>query len=85
MKGTAAIPTSVTGMAAEPENQPMPVWIQKKSGLAKEVKAGPLQEQEEETEHDQEVTTQSLSLSELWEIQKDFSFHPGEHIITWML
>ncbi|KAK4830408.1 hypothetical protein QYF61_010939 [Mycteria americana] len=31
------------------------------------------------------VTTQSLSLSELRDMQKDFSRHPGEHVVTWLL
>lgn len=43
----------------------------------------PSQKQEEDTE---EVTpTWSLSSSELWEIEKDFSHHPGEHITIWLL
>lgn len=46
----------------------------------KENKAGPTQEQEEEAE--QEGTPQSLSLRELWDMQKDFSHHPGEQLIT---
>ncbi|GAB0208219.1 hypothetical protein GRJ2_003287600 [Grus japonensis] len=44
---------------------------------------GPSREQEEELEP--EVITRSLSLSELRDMQKDFSCHPGEHIITWLL
>ncbi|XP_071892181.1 uncharacterized protein [Anas platyrhynchos] len=34
---------------------------------------------------DESETTRSLSLSELQEIRKDFSRHPGEHILTWLL
>ncbi|KAK4813981.1 hypothetical protein QYF61_003814 [Mycteria americana] len=30
-------------------------------------------------------TTRSLSLSELRDMRKDFSRHPGEHIVTWLL
>ncbi|GAB0206759.1 hypothetical protein GRJ2_003141500 [Grus japonensis] len=44
---------------------------------------GPSREQEEEPEP--EVITQSLSLSELRDMRKDFSRLPGEHIITWLL
>ena len=40
-------------------------------------------EQEEEAEL--EIITWCLSLSELWDMRKDFSHHPGEHIITWLL
>jgi len=32
-----------------------------------------------------EIITPSLSLSELRDMQKDFSRHPGEHIVTWLL
>ncbi|MCQ4078415.1 hypothetical protein FK519_26840 [Klebsiella pneumoniae] len=31
------------------------------------------------------VSTRSLSLSELRDMRKDFSRHPGEHIISWLL
>ncbi|GAB0210089.1 hypothetical protein GRJ2_003474700 [Grus japonensis] len=44
---------------------------------------GPSPEQEEEPEP--EAITQSLSLSELRDMRKDFSRLPGEHIITWLL
>ncbi|GAB0206704.1 hypothetical protein GRJ2_003136000 [Grus japonensis] len=43
---------------------------------------GPSREQEEP---EPEVITRSLSLSELRDMQKDFSHLPGEHIITWLL
>jgi len=32
-----------------------------------------------------EIITRSLSLGELQDMQKDFSCHPGEHIVTWLL
>jgi len=32
-----------------------------------------------------EIITRSLSLSELQDMRKDFSCHPGEHIVTWLL
>ncbi|GAB0204778.1 hypothetical protein GRJ2_002943400 [Grus japonensis] len=93
LAGSAATLTLVTGAAAEPENQPVLVLvtcIQKKKYTKKSVclvkddnEPGPSQEQEEEAEP--EVITQTLSLSELRDTQKDFSCHPGEHIVTWLL
>lgn len=47
------------------------------------LEARPSQEQEEEVE--QEVTSGSLSLSQLRDDPKGFQHHPGEHIITWLL
>jgi len=44
---------------------------------------GPSQEQEKEAEP--EIITQTWSLSELRDMWKDFSRHPGEHIVTWLL
>jgi len=32
-----------------------------------------------------EIITWSLAVSELRDMQKDFSRHPGEHIVTWLL
>jgi len=43
---------------------------------------GPSQVQEKEAEP--EIITQSLFLSELRDMQKDFSCYPGEHIVTWL-
>jgi len=75
------------------ENQPMllsVVPIQKKKYAKKSVRPlrndnepGPSQEQEKEAEP--QIITWSLSLSELRDTQKDFSRHPGEHIVTWLL
>ncbi|KAK4826605.1 hypothetical protein QYF61_010405 [Mycteria americana] len=47
-------------------------------------KAGPSQGEDEEEEEliNKMETTRSLSLSEL---RKDFSCHPGKHIVTWLL
>jgi len=66
------------------------VPIQKKKYAKKSVRPlrddnepGPSQEQENETEP--QIITRSLSLSELRDTQKDFSRHPGEHIVTWLL
>jgi len=44
---------------------------------------GPSQEQEKEAEP--ETITWSLSLSQLRDMQKYFSRHPGKHIVTWLL
>ncbi|GAB0209411.1 hypothetical protein GRJ2_003406800 [Grus japonensis] len=90
---TVATQTPVTGTASELKNQSIPVSvtpIQKKKYTKKSVRLvkdddepGPSQEQEEEPEP--EVITRSLSLSELRDMRKDFSHHPGEHIVTWLL
>ncbi|GAB0176012.1 hypothetical protein GRJ2_000066400 [Grus japonensis] len=84
---------SSKGTVAEPKDQPIPVSvapIHKKKYTRKSVRLvkdddelGPSREQEEEPEP--EVITQSLSLSELRDVRKDFSRLPGEHIITWLL
>ncbi|GAB0205046.1 hypothetical protein GRJ2_002970200 [Grus japonensis] len=93
LTGTAATPTPTIATVAEPEIQPVPVSvtpIRKKKYTKKSVhlvrnddEPGPSREQEEEAEP--EVITQSLSLSELQDMRKDFSCHPGEHIVTWLL
>lgn len=43
------------------------------------------QEEEEAEFINTAVTTQSLSSGELQDMQKDFSCHPVEHIVTWLL
>ncbi|GAB0203616.1 hypothetical protein GRJ2_002827200 [Grus japonensis] len=90
--GLAAAQTPATGTVAEPKDQPIPVSvapIHKKKYTRKSVRlvkdddeSGPSREQEEP---EPEVITQSLSLSELRDMRKDFSRLPGEHIITWLL
>ncbi|KAK4810919.1 hypothetical protein QYF61_013327, partial [Mycteria americana] len=63
-------------------------WKRKSARLEREDEgAGPSQEEEEEEEElvNETETTRSLSLSELRDMQKDFSRHPGEHIVTWLL
>ncbi|KAK4828822.1 hypothetical protein QYF61_000879 [Mycteria americana] len=80
------------------ENQPVSVsvapihkkksWKRKSARLEREDEgAGPSQREEEEDEEliNETETTRSLSLSELRDMQKDFSRHPGEHIVTWLL
>ncbi|KAK4825938.1 hypothetical protein QYF61_003450 [Mycteria americana] len=86
MTGTVATPILATGTAAEPENQPVPVSvtpINKKKSWKDDEKGGPSREEEELIK--ETVTTQSLSLSELQDMQKDLSCHSGEHVVTWLL
>ncbi|GAB0208465.1 hypothetical protein GRJ2_003312200 [Grus japonensis] len=88
---TVATQTLVTGTEGEPENQPVQVSvapIHKKKYTKKSVRLvkdddepGPSQEEEPEPE----VIIRSLSQSKLRDMRKDFSCHPGEHIITWLL
>lgn len=85
--GTKAIQT-----AAYPQEQPVlraVACIQKKKSKTKSVhvvsdekEAGPSQ-QEEET--GPEIITQTLSLSELRDMQKDYSLQSGEPLVTWVL
>ncbi|XP_049649568.1 uncharacterized protein LOC126035258 isoform X3 [Accipiter gentilis] len=91
--GTVAAPTPMTDTSAKPENQPVPVSVapvQKKKHTKKSVRLvrdedepGSLREQEEEAEP--EIITRSLSLTVLHDMRKDFSRHPSEHIVTWLL
>ncbi|KAK4806340.1 hypothetical protein QYF61_017209 [Mycteria americana] len=63
-------------------------WKRKSARLERENEgAGPSQGEEEEEEElvNETETTRSLSLSELRDMQKDFSRRPGEHIVTWLL
>ncbi|KAK4810456.1 hypothetical protein QYF61_004236 [Mycteria americana] len=95
--GTAVTASSIaTDDAVQPGNQPVSVsiapihkkkpWKRKSARLEREdEKAGPSQGEEEEELVDETETTQSLSLSELSDMQKDFSHRPGEHIVTWLL
>jgi len=87
---TAASSDSVAGTMAGPENQSVLISvapIQKKKYPKKSVhpmrddnEPGPPQEQEKEAEP--EIITLSLSLGKLRVMRKDFSCHPGEHIVT---
>ncbi|KAK4832152.1 hypothetical protein QYF61_020892 [Mycteria americana] len=47
--------------------------------------AGLSREEEEAELISEMVNTRSLSLSELRDIQKDFSHRPGKHVVTWLL
>ncbi|KAK4815995.1 hypothetical protein QYF61_010863 [Mycteria americana] len=63
-------------------------WKRKSTPLEREdERAGPShgEEEDEEERINKTETTQSLSLSELRDVQKDFSHHPGEHIVSWLL
>jgi len=87
--GTAAAlaPAPAAGIAAEPNDQPVPVAVApvklkkdtKKSGHSGQDREKPGSSQETE------IITRSLSLSELRHMRKDFSRHPGEHIVTWLM
>ncbi|KAM9644848.1 uncharacterized protein ACIBXB_013057 [Morphnus guianensis] len=89
----AVIQNPASGTATEPADQPAPVSVapvHKKKYTKKSVRLvkdegepGSSREQEEEAEP--EVITRSLSLSELWDMRKDFGRRIGEHIITWLL
>ncbi|KAK4807219.1 hypothetical protein QYF61_024339 [Mycteria americana] len=94
--GTAANPALETDNAVEPGNQPVLVsvapihkkksWKRKSARLEREdERAGPSRGEEEEELEDEMETTQSLSLSELRDMRKDFSHRPGKHIVTWLL
>jgi len=85
----ATAPAQAAGIVTEPNNQPVPVAVapvKLKKGAKKADRSGkddeePGSSQETETE----IITWSLSLSELRDMRKDFSHHPGEHIVTWLL
>jgi len=93
MVGTASAPTPAAGTVAGPDHQPVPVLvgpIQKEKYAEKSVcpvrddsEPGPSQQREKDAEP--EIITRTLSLSELRDMRKDFSCHPGEHIATWLL
>ncbi|XP_049685369.1 uncharacterized protein LOC126050896 [Accipiter gentilis] len=91
--GTVTTPTPVTDTAAKPENQPVPVSVapvQKKKHTKKSVRLArdedePGSSREQKEEPEPEIITRSLSMSELCDMRKDFSHHPGEHIVTWLL
>ncbi|KAK4832073.1 hypothetical protein QYF61_020629 [Mycteria americana] len=86
----AVTPAPATGTATEPGNQPVPVSVAptpKKKSWREDENAGPSQGEEEEEEElvNEMETTRSLSLSELRDMQEDFSRRPGKHIVTWLL
>jgi len=89
--GTAAAPapTPAAGIAAEPNEQPVRVAVTPVK-LKKDAKrADRSGRDDDEPGSSQEIETViitwSLSLSDLRDMRKDFSRHPGEHIVTWLL
>jgi len=87
--GIAAAPVPAAGIVTEPNNKPVlvavaPVKLKKDAKRADRSgkdnnKSGSSQEIETE------IITRSLSLSELRDMWKDISPHPGENIVTWLL
>ncbi|KAK4831758.1 hypothetical protein QYF61_018956 [Mycteria americana] len=82
--------------AVEPGDQPVSVsvvpihkkksWKRKSGHLEREdERAGPSQGEEEKEVAGEMETTRSLPLSELRDMQKDFSHCPGEQVVTWLL
>ncbi|KAK4806709.1 hypothetical protein QYF61_027710 [Mycteria americana] len=100
-EGTAAAAApknSVTSIAVQTGNEPVSVsvapihkkksWKRKSARLEREDEGAGLSQGEKEEEEElinETETTRSLSLSELRDMRKDFSRHPGEHIATWLL
>jgi len=88
--GMAAIPAPApaAGIAAETNNEPVPVAVvpvkikkdAEKSDRSRKDNTEPGSSQETETE----IITRSLSLSEMRDVE-NFSRHPGERIVTWLL
>ncbi|KAK4806187.1 hypothetical protein QYF61_001110 [Mycteria americana] len=95
--GTVVTPVPPgTDNAVQSGNQPVSVsvslihkkktWKRKSARLEREdERAGTSQGEEEEELVNETETTRSLSLSELQDTLKDFSHHPGEHVVTWLL
>jgi len=75
-------------MAAEPNDQPVPVAVApvklKKDAKRADRSGRDDDEPESSQEIETEIITQSLSLGELRDVWKDSSCHPGEHIVTWL-
>jgi len=82
-----AAPALAAGTTAETENQPVPVAVtpvHKKKDAKKS--DHPVRDNHEPgPSQETEIITQSLSQSELQDMWKDFSCHPGEVIATWLL
>jgi len=74
-------------MATEPNDQPVPVVVApvKLKKHAKKSDRSGRDDNEPGSSQEIEIITRSLSLSELRDMRKDFSCHPGEHIVTWLL
>jgi len=87
--GTAPTPAPAlaAGIAAEPNDQPVSVAVAPVK-LKKDAKRADRSERDDDepgSSRETEIIILSLSLSELLDMQKDFSRHPGEHIVTWLL
>jgi len=89
--GTAAAPAPApaTGIAAEPNDQPLlaavaPVKLKKDAKRA-DRSGRDDNEPGSSREIETEIITRSLSLGKLRDLRKDSSRHPGEHIATWLL
>jgi len=73
----------------DPNDQPVPVAVtpvKLKKDTKRADRSGrddnePGSSQETETQ----IITRSLSLNDLRDLRKDFSCHPAEHIVTWLL
>jgi len=74
---------------AEPNDQPVLVEVALVKLKKDSKRADPSGKDNNEPgslrETETEIITRSLSLSELQDMRKDFSCHPGEHIVTWLL
>jgi len=82
-------PAPAAGIAAEPNDQPVPVAVApvklKKDAKRADRSGRDDHEPGPSRETETEIVTWSLTLSELRDMRKDFSHHPGEHIATWLL
>jgi len=84
---TAPVPATVT--VTKPSDQPVPVAVGpvklKKDSKRADRSGRDDDEPGSSWEIEKEIITRSLSLSDLRHMRKDFSRHPGEHIVTWLL
>jgi len=85
----APAPAPAAGIAAEPNDQPVLVAVApvklKKDAKRADCSGRDDDEPGSSRETETEIITRSLSLSELRDMRKDFTRHPGEHIVTWLL
>jgi len=85
----APAPAPAAGITAEPNDQPVPVAVSpvklKKDAKRADRSGRDDNEPGSSREIETEIISQSLSLRELRDMRKDFSRHPGEHIVTWLL
>jgi len=82
-------PAPATGIAADPNDQPVLVAVApvklKKDAKRADHSGKDDNEPGSSWVTETEIITRSLSLSEVRDMWKDFSCHPGEHIVTWLL